>query len=127
MTTRPPRAHLAAALARADALLPTLTGWERDALTTARNRITWALDEPEAPGTDLEPRPVCPSSPDHGRLVLRDRVGTPEQAWCGAWYDCADPRCSSSVLFPSPELRAEHLASSLALVDRLASEQLTLI
>ena len=28
---------------------------------------------------------------------------TPEQAWCGAWFDCT--RCASSVLLPSSALQ----------------------
>jgi hypothetical protein len=38
---------------------------------------------------------------------------TPEQRWCGEWYDCADPRCRSSLLIPSEELNA-HLATQCA-------------
>src|SRR5690606_23509616 len=46
---------------------------------------------------------TCPSNPDHGPLEPRPlERQTPEQKWCGTWFDCT--RCSSSVLVPSPEL-----------------------
>ena len=43
--------------------------------------------------------PECPADANHGQLVLRplDRQ-TPEQQFCGVWYDCQ--HCKSSVLFP---------------------------
>src|SRR5438045_2293427 len=48
------------------------------------------------PSNDLE----CPR---HGPLELRptDRQ-TPEQRWCGTWYDC--PHRDRTVLVPSVEL-----------------------
>jgi hypothetical protein len=47
--------------------------------------------------------PFCPYSRDHGRTELRPLARqTPEQKFCGTWYDC--PKCHSSVLFPSKEL-----------------------
>lgn len=53
--------------------------------------------------------PDCPANADHGQMALRP-IGrqTPEQRWCGTWYDCQ--RCSSSMLLPSPQL-AEELAA----------------
>jgi len=48
--------------------------------------------------------PLCPTSSDHGQMHLRDpKRLTNEQAWCEVWYNC--PRCTSSTLFPSVELR----------------------
>lgn len=50
--------------------------------------------------------PLCPSNEEHGQLELRpEGKQTPEQRYCGAWYDCKHPGCHCSVLFPSPELR----------------------
>ena len=48
--------------------------------------------------------PTCPIG--HGPMVLRP-IGqqTPEQRWCGTWWDCES--CRSSVLIPSPELAAQ--------------------
>lgn len=48
-----------------------------------------------------------PKCQTHGiQMVLRPLVHqTPEQKFCGAWYDC--PACTSTVLFQSPELRAQ--------------------
>ena len=34
---------------------------------------------------------------------------SPEQLWCGTWYDCNEPKCASSVLVQSNEF-AEFLA-----------------
>lgn len=49
------------------------------------------------------PLPKCPSSPEHGEMILRPlQHQTYEQKFCGVWYDC--PQCSSSVLFPSKDL-----------------------
>lgn len=33
---------------------------------------------------------------------------TPEQAWCGVWWDCCggECRCTNSILEPSPALAA---------------------
>ena len=51
--------------------------------------------------------PQCPT-PDHGHMAIRPtQRQTPEQLWCGVWYDCE--RCSNSVLFSSRELM-DHLA-----------------
>lgn len=49
----------------------------------------------------------CPAQPEHGALVERKSL-TPEQAWCGKWFDCT--RCMSSVLLMSDELKASHAA-----------------
>lgn len=56
--------------------------------------------------TALMVLPACPADPAHGQMVLRpvDRQ-TPEQKFCGTWYDCV--RCHSSTLFRSPELDAQ--------------------
>lgn len=61
------------------------------------------------PGTALALRPVCPSDPAHGFMELRDPPGgwTPEQRFCGIWYDCRKgPGHYASVLYQSPELVA---------------------
>lgn len=29
---------------------------------------------------------------------------TPEQKWCGDWYDCKEPGCMCSTVVMSPEL-----------------------
>lgn len=53
------------------------------------------------------PLPECPV---HGKTMgLRDPA-TPEQAFCGTWYDCARAGCTASVLLPSPELAALYAA-----------------
>jgi hypothetical protein len=49
---------------------------------------------------------VCPASPQHGPMVRRTNL-TPEQAWCGEWWDCRSG-CHSSVLIQSPALIAFH-------------------
>jgi hypothetical protein len=42
--------------------------------------------------------------PRHGPMVQRPlAVQTPEQKYCGVWWDCT--LCTNSVLFPSEELR----------------------
>lgn len=46
--------------------------------------------------------PKCPSC--GGKMEYRPG-GTPEQRYCGAWYDCTAPGCSCSVLIPSKEIR----------------------
>lgn len=60
-------------------------------------------------------RPECPKG--HGFMELLS-IGsqTPEQRWCGVWYECPrDPRsglpCLSAALLPSPELVASGAAS----------------
>lgn len=52
--------------------------------------------------------PECPAG--HGPMALRPLKGqTPEQRWCGAWYDCQSndygARCYCSTLVPSEELK----------------------
>lgn len=48
------------------------------------------------------PRPTCPL---HKRPMLLRPVAsqTPEQRWCGVWFDCS--ACGNSVLVPSQALR----------------------
>ncbi len=63
--------------------------------------------------------PTCPSSEEHGQLILRSQdYQTYEQKFCGTWYDC--PVCRSSVLFESPELKAQLDEQK----DRLAGQEL---
>ena len=49
--------------------------------------------------------------PKHGAtMTQRDtKHQTPEQLFCGAWWDCTTggERCSNSILFPSAELRQQ--------------------
>lgn len=63
--------------------------------------------------TATVPPPDCPNG--HGPMVLRSPQ-TPEQAYCGTWYDCAPGApgwtCKSSVLIPSPEIAALHAADT---------------
>lgn len=50
---------------------------------------------------------ALPNCDRHGQMTLRDvKQQTPEQKWCGTWYDC--PICSSSALYPGPELSQEY-------------------
>lgn len=59
-------------------------------------------------------RPICASNARHGFMELRPfQRQTKEQLWCGTWYDCQDPGCKSSTLFPSKDLE-QHLASMSA-------------
>lgn len=51
--------------------------------------------------------PECPNG--HGQMEFA-KAATPEQAFCGTWYRC--PRCHSSTLFQSPELRAQLAATA---------------
>lgn len=49
-----------------------------------------------------------PSCVRHGYMELRPiERQTPEQRWCGVWYDCAAPHCMSSVLLPTGELAGD--------------------
>lgn len=51
------------------------------------------------------PMPL-PRCKQHGEMVLRPlAIQTPEQRFCGVWYDC--PRCYSTHLYASPELEAQ--------------------
>lgn len=45
-------------------------------------------------------RPKCPKG--HGFMELRP-AGTPEQVWCGIWYECRSG-CTSAVLLMGDEL-----------------------
>lgn len=46
---------------------------------------------------------ICPTSQEHGVMVLRPlERQTPEQRWCGTWYDCQ--QCHASTLIKSEEL-----------------------
>src|SRR3990167_7446112 len=50
----------------------------------------------------------CPVQECGRQMVQRGNQGagwTPEQAFCGAWWDC--PRCHSSILFASKALQAQ--------------------
>ena len=68
--------------------------------------IDGAREEPPVP-TGEELSPLCPARPEHGPTVRRPRRGqTPEQRYCGDWWDCRNPGCTSAVLVPSPELIA---------------------
>lgn len=52
-----------------------------------------------------------PRCPVHG-CQLEYRPGrTPEQRFCGTWYDCPYPGCAHSVLFPSEELQEIYRAA----------------
>jgi hypothetical protein len=56
---------------------------------------------------DAERYPVPECSHGHGPMVLREiseSRQTYEQMFCGVWYDCRDPQCSSSVLYRSRDL-----------------------
>jgi len=39
-----------------------------------------------------------------------------EARWCGAWWDC--PKCHSSILFESPELRSQLAQQRAALAKK---------
>jgi hypothetical protein len=52
-------------------------------------------------------------------MNMREHPGTPEQVWCGDWWDCTHPGCRASALDPSPALR-DHLATQAAATDQLA-------
>jgi hypothetical protein len=62
-----------------------------------------------------------PRCPQHGELVRRPREQmSPEQAWCGEWWDCRNRalgsvgHCGVTVCVPSPALVAQ-LAEQRAL------------
>ena len=60
---------------------------------------------PDPRTTALARLPVCPTAADHGPMTLRpSAIQTPDERWCGTWYDCTGRRCWSSVLWPSPAL-----------------------
>ena len=50
---------------------------------------------------DLMELPKCPT---HGTGMIFRPAKTPEQAFCGAWYECAEPGCYCTVLIPTKEL-----------------------
>jgi hypothetical protein len=67
----------------------------------------------DAAGADLtaDDVPECPNG--HGPMALRPlSKQSPEQIWCGTWYDCppgaAAYHCSASALVPSAELAAQN-------------------
>lgn len=45
-----------------------------------------------------------PKCPTHGGGMIFRPAKTPEQAFCGAWYECAEPGCYCTVLIPTKEL-----------------------
>jgi hypothetical protein len=48
-----------------------------------------------------------PECPTHKiQMVPRAPGGTPEQKWCGQWFDCPEGRCLNTGLINSPELEA---------------------
>lgn len=49
---------------------------------------------------------------------------TPEQMFCGAWWDCVRPGCKSSILFQSAELVA-HLESFKAPLQKKIRFEMT--
>jgi hypothetical protein len=53
--------------------------------------------------------PRCPTHPEFQMVVRPTTHQTPEQLFCGVWYDCQ--ACSQSVLFKGVQLDA-HLAST---------------
>lgn len=56
--------------------------------------------------------PMClPKCPHHTQttMVLRPLARQAyEQKWCGTWYDCPQPFCDCSILFPSKQLQEFH-------------------
>jgi|GEM_PF-3185135 len=48
--------------------------------------------------------PTCPAHPDKTMTLRPLKRQTKEQKWCGVWYDCTEPDCKCSALFPSKEL-----------------------
>lgn len=49
----------------------------------------------------------CPQHPKVNMVQRPQSRQTKEQKFCGAWWDCPEPGCGSSILFESPELRAQ--------------------
>lgn len=63
----------------------------------------------------------CPNLQCNRPMVERPAANqTPEQRFCGVWWDC--PRCGTSVLYPSVELE-QQLAEQRASVARDAARQ----
>lgn len=53
------------------------------------------------------PLPQCPVHKT--TMELRPLLQqTYEQQWCGTWYDCSEPHCKCSVLFPSKKIEDMH-------------------
>lgn len=50
---------------------------------------------------------TCPA--DGAPMVGRPGT-TPEQRWCGEWFDCSRPGCRNSELIASAELASAHAA-----------------
>jgi hypothetical protein len=56
--------------------------------------------------TSIAQAEQCPSC--GGAMHQRPEAKmTPEQAWCGTWFDCDRPGCWSSILHQSDELQAQ--------------------
>lgn len=60
---------------------------------------------------------MTPECQTHKIPMVPRAPGTPEQKWCGQWFQCPDGRCTNSALIPSPDLEA-----SLAEQRRRASQ-----
>jgi hypothetical protein len=54
--------------------------------------------------------PPCPKG--HGPMEHR-RPHTREQAWCGAWFDCPEHHCGTTILLRSRELQAQYEKAGL--------------
>ena len=48
---------------------------------------------------------TLPKCPVHGCDMVYREPGTPEQEFCGTWYDCGYERCAISTLIPSESIR----------------------
>lgn len=69
--------------------------------------------------------PDCPANPSHGQMHLRPiERQTPEQRWCGTWYDCH--RCWSSRLIHSTELRQSLMEQRARIASSKAQTELLL-
>ncbi|AVH59992.1 MULTISPECIES: hypothetical protein [Streptomyces] len=66
-------------------------------------------------GTDADEHDpqATPECGQHGPMEQR-QPETPEQRWCGTWYQCTSFRCGSAALLPSLELRAQLAAQRAA-------------
>lgn len=45
-----------------------------------------------------------PKCPTHGTTMSYKKAETPEQDFCGAWYECLEPGCHCSAVIMSKEL-----------------------
>lgn len=45
-----------------------------------------------------------PKCPTHGTNMSYKKAGTPEQDFCGAWYECLESGCHCSAVIMSKEL-----------------------